>query len=451
MTFRIRVAPEGRWETDLHVGVKMGGEGGQDLRADLESHQQTVRMGMREDLAQWLDPAPKLTAEREGLEAMYQGSLADLAARRYSRGRTPIGCPSPVCRGRWGCADARVMTCLQTMAFTPELTPATLRMLAFLQGAQLDDAAGRGARQDPGPPPLRRDRAFGDRANALYYGAADTSPLFVVLLDEYERWSGDADLVRELRHPARMALDWIDEYGDLTGDGYVRYQRRNERDGAVNQCWKDSPDSITGADDGNPHSPAPPVSCRATRTTRSGARPAGPGVLGHPAYADRLEREAAALKERFNRDFWLPHREYYALALDPYGEPVDALASNMGHLLWSGIVADDRAEAVAEHLAGPRLFSGWGRARSPPGSARTTRWAPTWGGVAGGQRPDRRRVAPLPPRHARGQDRARHLRPGADARRRGAGGDRRPRARPDEVPVQLTGAAARSRGRPGHC
>ncbi|MFG2046787.1 glycogen debranching N-terminal domain-containing protein [Micromonospora sp. NPDC048935] len=362
MTFRIRVAPDGVWETDLHIAMTMGGEGGEDVRDSLESHQRAVRVGMREDLANWMEQAPTLTAERDGLEEMYRGALADLAALRYkpwsSPDRVPIaGLPWTM----WLCGRHSIITSLQTMAFTPELAPATLRMLAFMQGTQLDDDLD----EEPGKilAHLRygESGAFGDRADALYYGSADTTPLFVVLLDEYERWTGDADLVRELRHPARLALDWIDEYGDLTGDGYLRYQRRNERTGAINQCWKDTPDSITS---GRGEQPAfPRATCElqgyAYDAKRRGARLARE-FWGDPEYADRLEREAAALKERFNRDFWLPDQEYYALALDPYGEPVDALASNMGHLLWSGIVTDDRAGAVAEHLTGSRLFGGWG-------------------------------------------------------------------------------------------
>ncbi|MGI5522278.1 glycogen debranching N-terminal domain-containing protein [Micromonospora sp. CA-259024] len=362
MTFQIRIAPDGKWETDLHVTMTVGGEGGRDVRANLQAHQQTVRVGMREDLTDWLHRAPRLVAERDGLEEMYRRSLADLAALRYRplsyRERVPIG-GLPWAMGLRG-RDS-IITCLQTLAFTPELAPATLRMLALVQGGQLDDALD----EEPGKILARlrygETGVFGDRPNALYYGAADTTPLFVVLLDEYERWSGDADLVRELRHPARMALDWIDEYGDVTGDGYVRYQRRNERDGTINQCWKDSPDAIVDARGRQPAFPRATCELQgyAYDAKRRGARLARQ-FWGDPAYADRLEREAAELKDRFNRDFWLPHQEYYALALDPYGEPVDALSSNIGHLLWSGIVPDDRAEAVAEHLVGPRLFSGWG-------------------------------------------------------------------------------------------
>ncbi|SIN41971.1 glycogen debranching N-terminal domain-containing protein [Micromonospora cremea] len=362
MTFRIRIEPEGMWETDLHVTMNIRGEGGRDLRKDLEAHREHVRVGMREDLAAWMDRAPQLVAERDGLEEIYRGSLADLAALRYlplaHETRVPVG-GLPWAMGL--CGRDSIITCLQTMAFTPELAPATLRLLALLQGGQLDDEH----EEEPGKilAQLRygESAAFADRPDVLYYGAADTTPLFVVLLDEYERWSGDADLVRELRHPARMALDWIDEYGDLTGDGYLRYQRRNERHGLVNQSWKNSPDAITDACGRQPALPRATCELQgyAYDAKRRGARLARE-FWGDPGYADRLEREAAEMKDRFNRDFWLPEREYYALALDPYGEPTDALSSNIGHLLWSGIVTDDRAEAVAEHLLGPRLFSGWG-------------------------------------------------------------------------------------------
>ncbi|MFG1883674.1 glycogen debranching N-terminal domain-containing protein [Micromonospora sp. NPDC049102] len=362
MTFRLRVSPHGRWETDLHVVLAVVGEGGQDMRASLQAHQRSVRTGMREDLQDWLDRAPQLVAERDGLEMMYRGSLADLAALRYR----PLSTAErvPVAGLPWAMAFLgrdSIITCLETLAFTPELTPATLRMLALVQGGHLDDER----EEEPGKiiSELRygESSVFGVRPGAVYYAGADMTPLFVVLLDEYERWSGDAQLVRELRQPARMALDWIDEYGDMTGDGYVRYQRRNERVGTVNQSWKDSPDAIVDAHGRTPELPLATCELQgyAYDAKRRGARLARE-FWGDPAYADRLDAEATALKERFNRDFWLPHREYYALALDPYGEPVDALSSNIGQLLWSGIVSDDRAEAVAEHLVGPRLFNGWG-------------------------------------------------------------------------------------------
>ena len=203
--------------------------------------------------------------------------------------------------------------------------------------------------------------AFEERPHSPYFGSADATPLYVVLLDEYERWTGDRRLVRDLEQEARAALNWIDEYADLMGNGYVWYRRRNEETGLENQCWKDSWDSISYRDGRLPGFPratcelqgyAYDAKVRGARLARS--------IWKDSAFADELEREAADLKRRFNRDFWVSDGEYFALALDTEGNQVDSLTSNNGHLLWSGIVDKSKAKAVARHLLGPRLFSGWG-------------------------------------------------------------------------------------------
>ncbi|MFJ8580563.1 glycogen debranching N-terminal domain-containing protein [Micromonospora sp. NPDC093277] len=362
MTFRIRVDADGEWHTDLYVETIIHGAGGRDLRRSLETDRQQARQDMRADLRRWFDEAPQLAGNRRSLVKAYEQALADLAALRYLplsyTERVPVG-GLPWAMTLYG-RDA-LITCLETLPFTPELTPATLRMLALVQGSQLDDLHD----EEPGKilSELRYGEAaaFEEQPTAVYYGAADTSPLFVILLDEYERWSGDVELVRELRHPARSALDWITDYGDPIGDGYLRYQPHNTVNGVANQVWRNSPDAVV---DRHGHVPAFP---RATSELQGyaydamlrGARLARQ-IWGDPAYADQLEARAAALRERFNRDFWLPQREYYAFALTPDGEPVDALTSNLGHLLWSGIVEPERAGMLAAHLLGPELFSGWG-------------------------------------------------------------------------------------------
>src|SRR5438094_2911827 len=172
---------------------------------------------------------------------------------------------------------------------------------------------------------------------------------------------GDEEIVRELGVEARGGLEWIDAYGDRSGDGYVDYERRNKETGLDNQCWKDSWNSILFAD--GRLSRLPRATCeiqgyvydakmRSARLARAFWNDAG--------LADRLEQEATELKRRFNRDFWLEDREFFALAIDGDGRKVDALTSNIGHLLWSGIVEEDKAEAVVRHLMGPHLYSGWG-------------------------------------------------------------------------------------------
>ena len=190
--------------------------------------------------------------------------------------------------------------------------------------------------------------AFEERPHSPYYGSADATPLFVVLLDEYERWTGDRALVRELEVEARAALNWIDEYADLQGNGYLSYERRNKKTGLENQCWKDSWDSISFRDGRLPGLPARHLRAAGLCVRRQTPRcPPGPRDLEGRRPGGQLEQEAAELKRRFNRDFWVEDGEYFALALDPEGRQVDALTSNNGHLLWSGIVDKSKAKAVA--------------------------------------------------------------------------------------------------------
>jgi glycogen debranching enzyme len=202
--------------------------------------------------------------------------------------------------------------------------------------------------------------AFLERPHLPYFGAADSTPLFLILMDEYERWSGDTQLVRELEQEARAALAWIDAYGDKNGDGYVDYERTLET-GLENQCWKDSWNSILFADGSN--SALPRATCEiqgyvydAKRRTARLARE----VWQDPELSARLDKEAEDLQRRFNRDYWIPDRGYFALAIDGKGRQVDSLTSNIGHLLWSGIVEKEKVSACVHHLMSDALFSGWG-------------------------------------------------------------------------------------------
>jgi glycogen debranching enzyme len=264
-----------------------------------------------------------------------------------------------------------ILTSLQSLPFTSELAATTLMALAERQGTRTDDFRD----EDPGRI-LHEMRygemtAFEERPHSPYYGNADATPLFVILLDEYERWTGDTKLVRGLERAARAALAWIDEYADLQGNGYISYQRRNADTGLENQCWKDSWDSISYRNGDLPGFPRATCELQgyAYDAKMRGARLARL-VWKDSAFADRLEKEAADLKRRFNRDFWVTDGEYFAVALDTDGRQVDSLTSNIGHLLWSGIVDKSKARAVARHLMSPQLFSGWGIRTLSEGEAR---------------------------------------------------------------------------------
>ncbi len=358
-TFNLRIEPHGTWTTKLHVETL--GRNERDVRTSLQGG--GGRPQPRQDHEQWVSRMPRLTCEDDALKATYDRSLDDLAALRYtpifSVGRSMPAAGLPWFMTLFG-RDA-ILTSLQALPFTAELAWTTLHQLGILQGSKLDDFRD----EEPGKVAhefrFGESAAFEDQPHTPYYGTVDATPLYVILLDEYERWTGDAGMVRECENFARGALEWIDEYGDLVGNGYVWYQRRNTKNGLENQCWKDSWDSISYRD--GSLSALPRATCEvqgyAYDAKRRGARLARQ-FWNDPNLANRLEREAAELKERFNRDFWVEDGGYFALALDPDGNQVDALSSNIGHLLWSGIVEDSRAASVVEHLLGPRLFSGWG-------------------------------------------------------------------------------------------
>ncbi|HSP71055.1 MAG TPA: glycogen debranching N-terminal domain-containing protein [Gaiellaceae bacterium] len=357
LTFEIRIGPHDEWSTELDVVTQRLGAG------QAPENPKGSRQRMRRNLERWIDEAPRLECDSDPLKATYHRSLVDLAALRFSPliagGRSLPAAGLPWFMTMFG-RDS-IFTSLQARPFTPELAATTLRALGDWQGVGLDDFRD----EDPGRilHELRYGEltAFEERPHSPYYGSVDATPLYVVLLDEYERWTGDRALVRELEVEARAALAWIDEYADLQGTGYVWYKRRNEQTGLENQCWKDSWDSISFRDGRLPGFPRATCELQgyAYDAKLRGARLARL-VWKDAALADRLEKEAADLKRRFNRDFWVEDGEYFALALDPDGQQVDALASNNGHLLWSGIVDKSKAKALVRHLLGPRLFSGWG-------------------------------------------------------------------------------------------
>jgi glycogen debranching enzyme len=351
LTFKIRVQPHGEWSTDLSVAAVEA------------SAVHRTKANMQRDLEHWLAEAPRLECDWEPLREAYRRSLVDLAALRFS---PPVagGDSLPAAGLPWfmtAFGRDSIFTSLQALPFKPELAATTLTALGEWQGTRLDDFRD----EDPGRI-LHEARygemsAFEERPHTPYYGAADATQLYVILLDEYERWTGDRKLVRDLELEAKAALNWIDEYADLVGNGYVWYQRRNEETGLENQCWKDSWDSISYQDGRLPRFPRATCELQgyAYDAKMRGARLARL-VWKDRELADKLERDAADLKRRFNRDYWVENGEYFALALDTEGRQVDALTSNIGHLLWSGIVDKSKAKSVAAHLVGPRLFSGWG-------------------------------------------------------------------------------------------
>jgi glycogen debranching enzyme len=252
-----------------------------------------------------------------------------------------------------------IITALQTLAFRPQLAVETLEVLASLQATEVDDW------RDAEPGKILHELRVGETARAgelphsPYYGSIDSTPLWLVLLGATYEWTGDRALVDRLWPNALAALRWIDEWGDRDGDGFVEYERRSPR-GLLNQGWKDSGDAIrdrTGREAKAPIALAEVQGYVFDAKTRTAALAR---MRGDVDLADRLTRDAEALRARFEEAFWVEDQRFYAMALDADKKQADAIGSNAGQCLWSGIVSPGRARDVADRLLSPAMFSGWG-------------------------------------------------------------------------------------------
>lgn len=306
---------------------------------------------------------PVLETDCEQLARSWKQSMADLRSLRFRLGPDDPGevlaAGVPWYMALFG-RDS-LIACYQTVSLFPELARNTLRSLARRQATDFDDF------RDAEPGKILHELRFGEltrfglEPNSPYYGTVDATPLFLILLHELWRWTADDALAREMENTARRALDWMESHADSNGDGYLDYERRSPK-GLVNQGWKDSSDSMLFA---SGEQAEPPIAvCEAQgyaydaliRTSELAEK-----VWEDDGLARKLTGQAEELRDRFNRDFWVPERGgYYALALDGAGRRVDSITSNMGHLLWSGIVPEEKSRIVAERLMSPEMFGGWG-------------------------------------------------------------------------------------------
>jgi len=357
---RYSIALQSREEWRLRADVIPSADGVRVAVGQAERRFGDELSRVRSSLSAWHLSVPHLRASWEQLAGTFSQSVADLASLRMDEDpRVPGQLPAagmPWFMTVFG--RDTLITCLQTMLFGPELASNALRVLAVLQATEDDPTI------DAEPGKIVHEVRHGKGADAWfprYYGSVDATPLYLVLLSEVWRWTGDGALVRDLREPAMRALRWIDEFGDLDGDGFVEYKRRSER-GLVNQSWKDSGDSQRFYDGRLAEAPIAPGEVQGyVYDAKQRMAEVAREVWGDAELADRLEAEAAELQKRFDEAFWCEARGgYYALALDAHKARVDSLTSNIGHLLWSGIVPPARADAIVDQLMGDELWSGWG-------------------------------------------------------------------------------------------
>jgi glycogen debranching enzyme len=362
-SFDVSLRPRETWKLCIDmVPIVDGKRRPPMLRCDA-FHEHAQKMPM--SLDEWLDDAPQLITDNPAFERTYRQSLLDVAALRVRPDDAKIKWAMPGGGLPWFMTvfgRDSIITAYEAIHVHSELALATLQALANMQSRVWD--SWRDAEPGKILHELRRGilAATGKIPHTPYYGSHDSTPLWLILLDEYERWSGNTTFVRSMEKHARAALQWLEGPADLDGDGYIEYRKRSDSDKALdNQCWKDSSDSIKFADGRRADPPiavcehqgyAYDARLRAARLLRE--------VWGDEDEAQRLEHEAARLKQRFNKDFWSAKRRHYVLALDGEKQQVDSMTSNVGHLLWSGIVDERRAGAMARRLLSDDMFTGWG-------------------------------------------------------------------------------------------
>jgi glycogen debranching enzyme len=357
LRFRASIPPRGKWTTSLFVVPLVNGEAPADAFSEhgLPHHREGVRRHRH-----WEQNVPLITVADPNLQAVLNRSQSDLGSLRifdpHHPERAAVAAGAPWFMALFG-RDS-ILSSYMSLMVDPKLAAGTLQTLAGLQGTKVDVDS----EEEPGriPHEVRLGVTAGlSLGGTAYYGTADATPLFAALVGELSRWGLSKDIVQPLLPHVDRALEWIGQYGDRDGDGFVEYMRPNDH-GLVNQGWKDSWDGINFAD--GTMAEAPIALCEVQAYVYSAY--VGRSLLarwsGDRALEQHWEARAAELKAAFNEKFWLPEKGYFAVALDKDKRPVDALTSNIGHCLWMGIVDEDKAPSVVEHLMSPQMFTGWG-------------------------------------------------------------------------------------------
>jgi glycogen debranching enzyme len=320
----------------------------------LDNAREELDAGYRE----WQEQGSRWTTDEGNLDHLLRRATDDLRALQVEMDGEPVvsaGIPwYSTVFGR----DA-IITSLQALPLNPSMARNTLRYLAAHQGARVDPYT----EEQPGKilHELRRGEMArnGEIPHIPYYGSVDATPLWLILLHETWRWTGDADLSRALLPNAERALAWIDRYGDIDGDGFVEYLRTSEK-GLINQGWKDSGDGVPFPDGRLPEAPIALMEVQGYVYDAKLRMAEMYQFLGDADRAAELRRQAAEMRQRIRDVFWREELGIFALALDRDKRLVATATTNAGHLLWSRVPAPDEAQRMADRFLQPDFFSGWG-------------------------------------------------------------------------------------------
>ncbi|MEV6429548.1 glycogen debranching N-terminal domain-containing protein [Nocardia sp. NPDC051463] len=357
LVWRIVVPPGESWQTEIIAQPTVGNQRVQAPVAPGEHHGLSAPS---RKIEAWRDTATKIAAYDPLLSQVLRRSESDLGALQIhdenGESRPFVAAGAPWFMTLFG-RDS-LLTAWMSLPLEVDLALGTLQQLAELQGQKVDPLT----EEEPGRimHEMRRGPASGQALGGnTYYGSADATPLFVMLLAECHRWGADPEAIKALLPAADAAVGWMTEYGDRDGDGFVEYRRATDR-GLINQGWKDSFDGINDA--AGHLAEAPIALCEVQGYVHAAllARAELADAFGEVRVAGPLRERAAELRGKFAEQFWLADRGWYAVALDGGKRQVDALTSNVAHCLWAGIATDEHAAELVRRLSGADMDTGFG-------------------------------------------------------------------------------------------
>ncbi len=352
------IGPREIWSNCLEVALVVDGE---IIEPAYRCGEPVANSSTESQLTKWRAEVPVLTSDNFSLQSSVNQALDDIGSLRIFDPEFPdepvVAAGAPWFMTLFG-RDSLISSWM-TLTVDPDLALGVLNTLARMQGTKVDP----NTEEEPGRilHEVRFDKSLspslGD--SSVYFGSIDSTPLFVMLLGELRRWGLASQDVDRLLPAADRALSWIENYGDRDGDGYVEYKRSTDS-GLANQGWKDSWDSISYANGELAMAPIALAEVQGYVYAAYRARAYFAREAGDSDNDNKYTKLADNLRLSFNRDFWIADKGYYAIGLDADKKPIDAMASNMGHCLLTGIVDVDKAKLVVNHLMSDDMFSGFG-------------------------------------------------------------------------------------------
>ncbi len=359
ISFEVALEPGERWHTCLSYELQDGDTG---YAAPMECGDHAHSSGPSRIMEEWRASVTKLETTNDLFERLYSQALDDMAALRLPFELSNEKEFVPAAGLPWFIAlfgrDSLVVS-LQCALVYPDFARGALDILGRWQATERDDY------RDAEPGKILHELRRGELAHfkliphTPYYGTADATPLYLVTLHTAWRCTGDRAMVERQLPVAERCLDWIDQWGDRDGDGLQEYQTRSSK-GYENMAWKDAGDSVMHADGSKVVGPKALCELQGYVFDAWMRMAEIYDALGRDDRAAELRAKAARLYQRFNELFWNEAEGFYAYGLDGEKRPILSVASNPGHLLWSGIVPPDRAQRVVARLMQPDMWSGWG-------------------------------------------------------------------------------------------